>query len=234
MKSDRAPQIGTLLSAAALAACVFQGLFAASASADPFKLGAESTQVIQGATGSYEYPAPQMMGTQSPMQASVRSNAPMNLGASMQRQNSPPPRQFRMQTQQQVQLPQGYLGVWLVQGRRTTVDAIPEFQNDADRAFATQTQNQWQISGSPGAYTMGNGQISTALIVDRVGPDGTAFIRYAHPMGRNGATSAQEAIVLSLQNGGMRFSGLERVSIVKNGGPPRAKITYELMGQRQR
>ncbi len=81
---------------------------------------------------------------------------------------------------------------------------------------------------------MGNGELSTALIVDRVGPDGTAFIRYAHPMGRSGATSAQEAIVLTLQNGGMRFSGLERVSIVKNGGPPRAKITYELMGQRQR
>ncbi len=45
---------------------------------------------------------------------------------------------------------------------------------------------------------------------------------------------AQEAVVLELQNGGMSFQGLERISIVKEGEPqPRAKVTYQLYGQRQ-
>ncbi|MGH9554162.1 MAG: hypothetical protein ACRD3W_32590, partial [Terriglobales bacterium] len=61
---------------------------------------------------------------------------------------------------------------------------------------------------------------------------GTAFIRYQHPISK---TMAQEAIVMSLVPGGIQFNGLERISIVKEGmAQPRAKVTYQLMGSRQR
>jgi hypothetical protein len=125
------------------------------------------------------------------------------------------------------------MGVWQVNGQRSAVEAAsPDFQQTAMTAFAPQTSNTWQISGNPQTgYSMGNGQMNTPFIVDRIGPDGTAFIRYQHPIGK---TMAQEAIVLTLTNNGRSFSGLERISIVKEGEPPRAKVTYQLNGMRQR
>ena len=120
-----------------------------------------------------------------------------------------------MTIQKQVQLPPGYLGVWSVQGRRTTVDALPEFQAAAQQFMAASTNNTWQITRSPGNYQMGNGQMSTPLIVDRVDANGTAYIRYQHPVVK---VMAQEAIVLSLSPNGMTFSGLQRVSILKETG----------------
>jgi len=203
--------------------------------ADPFKLGAEDSTTLPS-QGTYQYPAPQMVAPARPMQANVQNNVQQNhvLQGGVGHQAPPPPPRAPMQlrTQTQVQLPPGYLGLWHVVGQRTNVDAQPEFQNDAERAFAVNTNNTWEISGSPGNYQMGNGSISTALVVDKVDASGAAFIRYQHPMGK---TMAQEAIVMSLTNNGMQFNGLERISIIKEGIPqPRAKVTYQLMGQRQR
>jgi hypothetical protein len=76
---------------------------------------------------------------------------------------------------------------------------------------------------------MSNGDMSTPIFVDKV-QGGTAFIRYQHPI-KN--TMAQEAIVLSLDQNGAVFNGLERISINKE-GQTRAKVTYQLNGSRMR
>ncbi|HMY55331.1 MAG TPA: hypothetical protein PK671_20380, partial [Candidatus Obscuribacter sp.] len=80
-------------------------------------------------------------------------------------------------------------------------------------------------------YTLKTDQgVTTSLNIYKVAGN-QAFIRYQHPISK---TMAQEAVVLELQNGGMSFQGLERISIVKEGEPqPRAKVTYQLYGQRQ-
>jgi hypothetical protein len=225
-KSGVCPKVAILL------ALISVPVLASGALADPFKLGVEDSTTLPG-QGTYQYPAPQMVTPARPMQAAVQSNAMQ--GNVMQARPAPPPPQrppMQLGVQRQVALPPGYLGLWRVMGQRTTVEAQPEFQQDADRAFAQSTNNVWEISGSPGSYSMGNGSISTQLYVDRVGADGTAFIRYQHPMGK---TMAQEAIVMTLTPNGLQFNGLERISIVKEGYPqPRAKVTYQLVGQRQR
>ena len=94
------------------------------------------------------------------------------------------------------------------------------------------TNNTWEISGDPNSgYMMGsNTGVKTPIIVDKV-QGNTAFIRYQHPVGK---TMAQEAIVMSLLPGGMQFNGLERITIVKENEPPRCRVTYQLVGQRQR
>jgi hypothetical protein len=219
------------LSVVSLAALAIQVVMPTRVSAEPFKLNAQDSQVIPG-QGTYQYPAP--VTVTPPMQANVRSNT----FSSGTQQNytppaPPPPRKpIQLHTQQIVSLPPGYLGVWQVNGMRQNIEtANPDFAATAQTAFAPQTSNTWEISGSPGAYSMGNGSINTPFIVDRIGPDGTAFIRYQHPVGK---TMAQEAIVLTLTNGGRSFNGLERISIVKEGEPPRAKVTYQLNGMRQR
>ncbi len=169
------------------------------------------------------YPAPQMM-QQAPMQGSAFSNAPLS-GSAVER----PPIQAGVT--RSVALPAGFLGAWLVKGQRTKVESQPEFQAAAESAFAVNTSNVWNISGNPqSGYTLGSDSgINTQLYVDKV-QGGTAFLRYQHPVNN---TMAQEAVVMSLQNGGARFEGLERVSIVKQGQPPRAKVQYNLTGQRQ-
>lgn len=119
-----------------------------------------------------------------------------------------------------------------MQGERTKVEALPEFQAGAEQAFQMRTSNVWNIGGNPSAgYSMSNDAgVNTALVVDKV-EGNTAFIRYQHPVGN---TMAQEAIVMSLVPGGAQFNGLERVSIVKQGMPqPRAKVTYRLVGRRR-
>jgi beta-glucanase (GH16 family) len=123
------------------------------------------------------------------------------------------------------------MGSWRVQGQRSKVEAMPEFQAGAEQAFSLNTNNTWNIGGQPGSYSMSNGEMSTPLWVDKV-EGGTAFIRYQHQVGK---TMAQEAIVLSLIPGGAQFNGLERISIVKEGmAQPRAKVTYQLNGSRMR
>jgi len=217
-----------------LATLILQVASPPTASADPFKLGVQDNNSVPS-QAQYAYPAPAMVAPiqRPPMQGNVNASPPMQGQIQQPRMApQPPPRPpIQARVQQQVALPQGYMGVWHVSGRLKGIDASPEFQAAAQQAFAPSTDNVWQISGSAGSYQMGNGQMSCQLFVDRVGPDGTAFIRYQHQVGK---TMAQEAIVMSLAPGGAQFSGLERISIVKDGGPPRAKVTYELMGQRQR
>ncbi|MBA3992888.1 MAG: hypothetical protein C0469_05115 [Cyanobacteria bacterium DS2.3.42] len=203
--------------------------------ADPFKLGAEQKQYNEG--GSYpaypQYPTPQAMpAPRPPIPASVREDVRptprMNGGV----QDNQPPRRPPIQLQaQRVVLPASFLGAWNVQGQRTKVEALPEFQAGAEAVFAPNTSNVWNIGGDPNSgYRMSNDQgVSTQLVVDKV-EGNTAFIRYQHPI-KN--TVAGEAIVMSLVPGGAQFNGLERVSITKQ-GEVRAKVTYQLVGRRGR
>jgi len=184
----------------------------------------ESVSPMQGGADYPSYPQPVMV-PQTPRSAPPPpAHHPLNGGV----QQAPPQ---RIQAQVQA-LPQGFLGRWNVMGQRSKVEAItPEFQANAEQAFALNTNNQWNINGNPGNYTMSNGQMSTQIWVDKV-EGGTAFIRYQHQI-KN--TMAQEAIVMSLTANGLQFNGLERISIVKEGVPqPRCKVTYQLSGQRQR
>lgn len=201
-------------------------------SADPFKLGVEQKGFIQDPLqggANYNYPAPHMIqqmpsaGTRPPMQGGVQQRP----APPQQR----PPQQANIQ--QKVVLPANFLGLWNVSGQRSKVEAAsPEFQQQAEGAFQSNTGNTWEISGDPNSgYMMGsNTGVKTPIVVDKV-QGNTAFIRYQHPVGK---TMAQEAIVMSLLPGGAQFNGLERITIVKENEPPRCRVTYQLVGRRQR
>lgn len=152
---------------------------------------------------------------QKPMQGNVQAAAPMQAGI-----------------QQSQPLPQGFMGSWLVSGQRKDVQAEPQYQAVIPQIFAEQTQNVWNITGSPSSgYSFSNeAGVKSAIFVDKV-EGGTAFIRYQHPV-KN--TMAKEAIVMQIVPGGVQFNGLERISIVKQGEPrPRAQVTYQLVGRRK-
>lgn len=201
-------------------------ILGSQAIAEPFKLGVEQRQ--QAEQQNYDpypqYPTPQMMPQRAPIQGNVREN---------QQPPPQPPRRPPIQAgiQQRVALPPNFLGAWNVEGQRTKVEALPEFQAGAEAVFQVRTSNVWNIQGNPGSgYSMSNDAgVQTQIVVDKV-EGNTAFIRYQHPV-KN--TVAQEAIVLSLAPGGGQFQGLERISIVKEGQPPRAKVTYQLVGRRR-
>jgi hypothetical protein len=208
---------------------------------EPYKLGVQEN--VQGSSGTSSYPAPQMMSmpatpapkkkkkpisgqaSQNNIQSNIQTNqntSPMNGNVAQETFNA---------GVTAVALPPAFLGIWQVHGQRTGVEALPEFQAAAQQAFTMSNDQLWNISGSQGNYTLGsNTGISTSLFVDKV-QGNTAFVRYQHPVGN---TMAQEAIVMSLRPGGAQFDGLERISIVKQGLPqPRAKVTYQLTGNRQ-
>jgi len=172
-----------------------------------------------------QYGAP-VMNQQTPQYAPQQ----MHQGGATQTQSRAP-----LQVTISKTLPQGFLGQWQVNGSRTKVEAPPSFQQQAEGAFAGQTANTWTISGNPqSGYSIGSDTgVNFQLWVDKVA-NGVAFVRYQHPV-KN--TVAQEAIVMQLGNGGATFSGLERISIVKNvpGQPPetRCKVQYQLNGQRR-
>lgn len=200
---------------------------------EPFKLNVEQKNYTQGESG-YEYPAPQMVQPTQPIRGRAIHTQPRVAPPPPQQPHTAPrPTMLNAGVQTSVALPPAFLGVWNVQGQRTKVEAMPEFQEGAERAFAMNNTQIWTINGSPeSGYTLGsNTGVQTPLVVDKV-QGTTAFIRYQHPVGN---TVAQEAIVMNLIQGGAQFNGLERVSIVKQGLPqPRAKVTYQLVGQRQR
>ncbi len=204
--------------------------------AKSFSLGAEEKNYLDTAPPlssspqqgyASQYGAPPMQ-QQSPQYAPQQ---PMYGGGASQQ--SRPPLQASVT---KAALPPGFLGQWQVSGGRTKVEAQdPAFQQQAAGAFEVQTMNTWSISGNPGAYTISSDTgVSFQLWVDKVA-NGVAFVRYQHPV-KN--TVAQEAIVMQLGNGGATFSGLERISIVKNvpGQAPvtRCKVQYQLNGQRMR
>lgn len=186
----------------------------AAVHADPFQLDAQQKEYIQSPDqqATTSYPAPRMMTT--PHLKSSASSAILKAGV-----------------EHNVVLPAVFMGSWLVKGQRTKVEAESQFQAVAENSFATSTTNVWKIEGDPqnGYQISSDSGINTQLWVDKV-QGGTAFVRYQHPI-KN--TLAQEAIVMSLQPGGHYFHGLERVTIVKKGEPPRAKVTYQLVGQRR-
>lgn len=195
--------------------------------ADPLQGGIQEQGYLQTPTPGTTYPSPQMTG---PMQGQVSGGMPLNRQIDMMPRHQGPTPSFRAGAAH-VALPPPFLGAWAVQGQRSQINAKPEFQAAADQAFAGATNNTWQINGNPQTgYSMAsNTGIQTQLIVDKV-ENNTAYMRYQHPIGN---TTAQEEIVMTLLPGGMQFRGLERISIVKQGGPPRATVTYQLYGQRQ-
>lgn len=127
-------------------------------------------------------------------------------------------------------LPAQFLGRWQVMGARSKVEAQPQFQAGIDNIFSMSTSNVWNIQGSPeqGYMLSTDSGVSTALMVQSNGQQ--AILRYQHPI-KN--TVAQEALVMQLGPGGAQFDGLERITIIKQGEPPRAKVTYNLTGRRQ-
>ncbi len=186
--------------------------------AEPFQLETNENNYQQNNNSSY--PTPQKL---SPNTGSNVSRASLNSSINSNT--------FQLGTQKTVVLPPSFLGVWNVIGQRVKVEALPEYQSNAENAFALNTNNTWQFSGNPanGYLMSSNTGIRTQLTVDKV-QGNTAFIRYQHPI-KN--TMAQEAVVISLQGNNDRFTGLERISIVKQGQTPRAEVTYQLSGFRQ-
>jgi len=212
----------------ALSTCLAIAPEALAQESPTLKGGVRDQEYVPGSGGGSSYPAPQMV-PQQPTYQPARPAKQLNGGASASQK---PPQQAPMQASVSVTLPPQFLGVWNVQGTRTKVEAQPEFQQGAEQAFSTSNQQIWTIQGGQGGYTLGsNTGIQTPIYVDKV-QGTTAFIRYQHPI-KN--TMAQEAIVMSLTAGGAQFNGLERISIVKEGvAQPRAKVTYQLVGSRQR
>jgi hypothetical protein len=209
------------------------------AESQTLKGGVRDQEYVPGSGSGSSYPAPQMVPQTPTYQArppaqhlnggaNTSGHAPLNGGANTSG-HAPPILQGGVT---QIALPPEFLGVWNVQGRRTKVEAQPEFQQGAEQAFSTSNQQIWTIQGGQGAYTLNsNTGIQTPFNVYKV-QGSTAYIRYQHPV-KN--TMAQEAVVMSLVEGGAQFNGLERISIVKEGvSQPRAKVTYELVGTRQR
>ncbi len=218
---------------AVLGFAILEGSLVPSWAQEPFKLGVQEKAYIenppmQGYADYPAYPAPSLVRQQPRPGVSPPPRPPLqgNVGAVA------PPRPPMQATVQKVALPPAFLGVWNVSGQRVKVEALPEFQQGAEQAFAMNNNQIWEIAGDPAnGYVLGsNTGIRTALVVDKV-QGATAFIRYQHQV-KN--TMAQEAIVLQLQPGGVQFQGLERIMIVKPNQPPRAKVTYQLVGVRQR
>jgi len=212
---------------------LFLALALSSLSSSPvlaksFELGVQEKQYLDSApplNGGASYPAPQMIQqtptlappTQQFIPGNVSHHAPIQGGVSKT-------------------LPPGFLGIWNVAGQRTKVEALPEFRAGVQQIFAGNTQNTWTINGNPqSGYTIGSDSgVNFQLWVDKVA-NGVAFVRYQHPVNN---TVAQEAIVMQLGNNGATFTGLERISIIKEvpGQPPvtRCKVQYQLTGQRGR
>lgn len=212
---------------------------------EPLKGGVSETGTIQAPPsdyGSYGYPAPQMVQPAQPLQGQVdQQQRPPQRKLKLQgqaRDQGPPPQQrppIQLQAQQTAVLPPQFLGNWLVLGQRTkVVGSTAQYEMGAAKSFATQTRDIWQIQGNPQmGYQMGNNTtgVGTQLVVEKA--DGqTAFMRYEHGVDN---TVVREAIVMQLMNGGTQFTGLIRMSVIKPGIPqPRATVTYQLQGQRQR
>jgi hypothetical protein len=165
-----------------------------------------------------------------PLQANIVREQPRPLP-----QPKPQPQPKPIQPVAQIPLKEGvlpaqFLGKWQVMGSRTKIEAQPQFQQGIENIFSATTTNTWNIQGSPeqGYILSTDSGVSTAIMVQANGEQ--AILRYQHPI-KN--TVAQEALVMQLVPGGAQFDGLERITIVKQGEPPRAKVTYKLIGHRQ-
>ena len=199
--------------------CVAAGPTVDVGYAQPYQGGIEQKNIVSPANESgASYPEPRLIPqasqSQTPISNSTTKGKPIQVGI-----------------QHDVVLPAGFIGSWMVKGRRSKVEAEPEFQSAAQGAFAPNTSNGWNITGSPGSgyQLQSDSGISTQLWVYKV-QGNTAFIRYQHPI-KN--TMAQEVVVITLAPGGSQFTALEQVAIVKKGEPARAKVTYQLVGQRE-
>jgi hypothetical protein len=234
--------ITALISAPALA----QG-DSGQSSGQPFKLGVEEKNQLQQ-PADYGYPAPQMVPGPPPRVAPIKppkKNPPMkaNIEASPPPRPMPPPQPQRPPMAAAVQqntLPQQFLGNWRVMSQRTSVKgSTPEFQSGYERVFAPSRQNQWNITGRPGAYGIASDAGMQEIQLGQITGD-TAFFRYQHPVYMRNEqgqmvpmpTIAQEAVVMQASPDGRSFTGKLRITLVKPGEPPRGQVSYDLMGQR--
>lgn len=186
------------------------------------------------------YPMPTMI-PQAPRQAPPsppKKPAPpkkppkLNAGATQQVYQAPPQQPLQASAQQAPPgvLPPQFMGNWLVIGQRAKVEARPEYQSGIDGIFTQSNSQTWNIVGGPGGYSMSSSSGVQSVQVGNCNTT-TAFLRYQHPV-KN--TVAQEAIVMQLAPDGQTFSGMQRITIRKQGEPsPRAQVTYNLMGRRQ-
>jgi len=222
------------------------GLSGVPALADSIKGGVETNDVIQTPQQSYvpSYGAPKMIGVPVPVQHPLKpKEAPLKpkpkpkpivpIQGAVTQVAPPPPLKASAAVSAPVTegvLPPQFLGRWQVMGSRSGVEAQPQFQKGIDGIFAASTANTWTIQGSPqqGYMLSTDSGVSTPLTV--VSQGNQAILKYQHPI-RN--TVAQEALVMQMTPGGVQFDGLERITIVKQGEPPRAKVTYKLIGHRQ-
>lgn len=249
--TERKQKLAQKIVLASIAALLTSGqavTFAPCALAKQFELNAEQKDYTPGDNGVPEYaPYP----TFTPQKAPKKDKPPKQKVLKQQiqqiQQQAPPLQRqmpqarpmpqlrptptFNLGAQRSVPLPPNFLGRWSVQGRKTGFEAMrPEFQA-AEGIFSPQTQNTWNIVGNPQqGYAFSNDMgVKSQLIVDKV-EGSRAFIRYQHPI-KN--TVAQEAIVLEIGPDGAQFNGMERITIMKQGEGPRAKVTYSLAGFKQ-
>jgi hypothetical protein len=206
----------------------------------PFQLGIK--QNVQGEPGYAEYPTPKMIQQEprvekQPPKAKPKAK-PIQLNAQQNQERTPPPQQpVRQPIQASAQaspppgvLPSQFMGNWLVLGARQNIQARPEYQNGIENIFTSNNSQTWNIVGQPGSYSMSSTSGVQSVQVGQCN-QGTAFLRYQHPVGN---TVAQEAIVMQLSPDGQSFQGMQRITIKKQGEPtPRAQVTYQLMGRRQ-
>lgn len=216
---------------------------------EPFKLDASHTEVIPGqqaqtpSYGTPTYAVPTMVPTPKPKK----------LKATVEHKEAPPPpppppprpmpAMQPMQPQQQMMQPQDgvlppqFLGRWAVNGVQTGVEVSQWFQQKTGATvekvrtqFSPQNQQTWTIQGSPqqGYVMQSDTGATTPLMVQTQGAN-IAIIKYQHQVFNS---VANEAIVMQLGPDGMRFDGLESITIVKPGEQPRFKVKYKLVGQR--
>jgi hypothetical protein len=151
------------------------------ASADPLQGGIEAQKFIENANSNdYSYPAPTMM---QPSPDSVRP-ARVQKAAIQQQQRPPQQRPIQAQVQQSVELPKGFMGAWVVQGQRSNMQALPQFQGSIGSVLpsklAPATSGISLAIHAPG-YTLTTDQgVSTKLNIHKVAGN-TAFILYQHP-----------------------------------------------------
>jgi hypothetical protein len=208
---------------------------------EPIKGGVQQTDVYsQPATYVPSYGAPKMVGMPIPKHVTPPPKPKLppppktTLKATAVQEviKPPPPKIAKPMPAAPMKdgvLPAQFLGRWQVMGSRSNVEAQPQFQQGIDGIFQFTTSNVWNIQGSPeqGYMLSTDSGVSTPLAVSSNGSQ--AVLRYQHPI-KN--TVAQEALVMQLGPGGASFDGLERITIIKQGEPPRAKVTYKLVGRK--
>jgi hypothetical protein len=128
-------------------------------------------------------------------------------------------------------LPKQFLGTWVVAGSRTrAVGGGAQYQAAINRVMPRSNQQDWVISGRPGAYRMNSTSGASSISVEQSTAD-TVFVRHRY---RIGNCIAYESYVLRLDASGTAFKGMMNCNVSKPGEPPppRFQAQYALTGHR--